>query len=88
MSDKNRQNAAYVVEMHRPDRKRVVIRRMYREKPIEAASIRQLVGYLTHTLFADRERGGEGTVYRVKAVIDGTQEFVNVRKTNESYEVI
>lgn len=56
----------YAVTMYRPDRKRPVIRRLYEDKLIPTSSVRQLAGFLTHKLFADKERGGTGTYYVVK----------------------
>ena len=55
----------YTVRMERPDRKRAIIRRLFNDKPFQAASSLQLAGFLTHKLFADSERGGEDTHYTV-----------------------
>lgn len=59
------QRVEYIVRMERPDRKRVVVRRLFSNSLIQAVSLLQLGGFLTHRLFADSERGTGGTIYHI-----------------------
>lgn len=71
--------------MNRPDRKRAVIRRLFSDQQIQAVSDRQLAGFLTHRLFADRERGGQVTHYTITERSDGHLKVFTVVKRGENY---
>lgn len=61
--------------------KDAVTRRLFGTKLPDVVSQRQLAGYLTHILFADSERGGEGTIYHVTTKRYGTPQVFSVRRT-------
>lgn len=76
-----RQNVEYTVTMVRPDQSDSIVRKLLASKPATVVSRRQLAGYLTHTLFADRERGDVGTFYTVQERINGVPHVFTVERT-------
>lgn len=75
----------YSVRMERPDRKRAVIRRLFNNERIAAASSLQLAGFLTHKLFSDHERGGEGTHYTITVRMGKTVRVFTVRRLADGH---
>lgn len=73
----------YAVTMVRPDSDKLVTRKLFPTAPINAVSVRQLAGYLTHTIFGDYERGKEGTLYVVRQIVGGIESLFIIERTAE-----
>jgi hypothetical protein len=82
------QTASYTVTMIRPDRKRIKTRYLFAANEAPVRSLRQLAGFLTHLLFADAERGGDGTLYNVKIVTPRGNRSFTVRAEGGKYYLI
>lgn len=78
----------YEVTMLRPDNDAKITRKLFPNRRIHALSVRQLAGYLTHTIFGDYERGGAGTLYIVRERITnmGDNLFVIERQNDGTYQ--
>lgn len=74
------QTVQYTVTMQRPDRVKRVTRQLFGTAPANVSSLRQLASYLTHVLYADRERGPVGTIYHVTERIGDSLDGFTVQK--------
>lgn len=87
------QKVHYKVRMVRSN-KRDVIRHYHTEREVATFSARQLVGFLTHRLFGDNERGADGTHYVVEirrsgeSVVSLPLELVTVVRVGGEYRLV
>lgn len=77
------QNVSFEVRMVRPDRKRPVVRRLFDREMPDVRSVQQLAGFLTHKLFGDNERGGNGTLYHVTVRSGELLDGFTVQRTHD-----
>jgi hypothetical protein len=75
----------YTVSMTRPDRKRTVNRHIFLDHEPHVRSLRQLAGYLTHTLFGDTERGAVGTFYTITKRVGKHVRVFTVERTESGH---
>lgn len=76
----------FTVTHIRPDRKRKIVRKLIEETPL-VHSEAQLAGYLTHKLFTDAERGGDGSTYVVEREAPSGRTVFAVNKRGGRYIV-
>lgn len=78
----------FEISMTRPDRKRKVNRVLIADN-VRVSSEAQLFGFVTHSVFTDAERGGNGTVYTMKITPEnGPSRCTVMRKQNGKYRTL